>query len=95
MAELVKDCGARVWPVRDGWIWTPEGLLLMTNDGELTRRLLHPGEEVEKTYHVWVYGPVDGAAKRLAAVTDLRGEVHASGPGGNAAAHHPDGRAGC
>ena len=51
-----------------------EGLLLMTNDGELTRRLLHPGEEVEKTYHVWVYGPVDGAAKRLAAVTDLEGE---------------------
>lgn len=51
-----------------------EGLLLMTNDGELTRRLLHPGEEVEKTYHVWVYGPVAGAAKRLAAVTDLEGE---------------------
>ena len=51
-----------------------EGLLLMTNDGELTRRLLHPGEEVEKTYHVWVYGPVAGAAKRLAAVTDSEGE---------------------
>ncbi len=73
VAELVKDCGARVWPV--GRLdMDSEGLLLMTNDGELTRRLLHPGEEVEKTYHVWVYGPVAGAAKRLAAVTDLEGE---------------------
>ena len=29
------------------------GLLLLTNDGELTYRLTHPSFEVPKTYHVW------------------------------------------
>lgn len=31
-----------------------EGLLLMTNDGELARRLTHPSHEMKKVYHVWV-----------------------------------------
>ena len=51
-----------------------EGLLILTNDGELAQRLTHPREEVEKTYHVWVQGPVEGAAERLSRVTDLEGE---------------------
>ena len=33
-----------------------EGLLLLTNDGELTNRLLHPAGEVNKTYQVWLSG---------------------------------------
>ena len=51
-----------------------EGLLLLTNDGAWAQHLLHPKHEVEKTYHVSVFGPVAGAAARLAAVTDLEGE---------------------
>jgi len=46
----------------------------MTNDGELMQHLLHPSHEVNKTYHVSVYGAVAGCAKRIAALTDLEGE---------------------
>ncbi len=35
-----------------------EGLLLLTNDGELTNRLTHPSYEVPKTYLVQVRGPM-------------------------------------
>ncbi len=73
VAELVKGCGVRVYPVGRLDL-DSEGLLLMTNDGELARRLTHPSAEVEKTYHVWVQGPVTGAAERLSRITDLEGE---------------------
>jgi 23S rRNA pseudouridine2605 synthase len=33
-----------------------EGLMLLTNDGELAQRLMHPRYGVEKTYHVQVAG---------------------------------------
>ncbi|WP_425397946.1 pseudouridine synthase [Aeoliella sp.] len=33
-----------------------EGLILVTNDGELANRLTHPSHGVEKTYHVQVAG---------------------------------------
>jgi 23S rRNA pseudouridine2605 synthase len=35
-----------------------EGLLLLTNDGELTHQLLHPSFEVERVYVALVPGPV-------------------------------------
>lgn len=35
-----------------------EGLLLLTNDGDLAHRLMHPSYEVEKTYLATVAGPV-------------------------------------
>ncbi len=42
------------------------GLLLMTNDGELTQRLTHPKHGVPKTYFVVVAGQIDNQAlKRL------------------------------
>ena len=74
VAELVRDCGARVYPVGRLDL-DSEGLLLLTNDGALTQRLLHPSHEVEKTYHVSVFGETAGAAARLARVTDLDGEA--------------------
>ncbi len=44
-----------------------EGLLLLTNDGELANRLTHPSYEVSKTYLVQVPGPMEsgvGAAMK-------------------------------
>jgi len=73
VAELVEDAGIRVYPVGRLDL-DSEGLLLFTNDGELTQHLLHPSHEVSKTYHVTVAGPVSGAAAKLAAIRDLRGE---------------------
>lgn len=35
-----------------------EGLLLLTNDGELAHRLMHPSFEVPKTYLAWLRGEV-------------------------------------
>jgi len=73
VAELVADCGERVYPV--GRLdYDSEGLLLMTNDGDLMQRLLHPSHEVNKTYHVSVYGAVAGCVKRLSALRDLEGD---------------------
>lgn len=73
VAELTADVGTRVFPVGRLDL-DSEGLLLMTNDGELMQRLIHPKFEVAKTYRLWVFGKIQGAAERLAAVTDLEGE---------------------
>ncbi|MGJ9426385.1 pseudouridine synthase [Nesterenkonia halotolerans] len=49
-----------------------EGLLLLTNDGELANRLTHPSYEVPKTYVVEVAGPVTKAVgKTLRAGVEL------------------------
>jgi 23S rRNA pseudouridine2605 synthase len=41
-----------------------EGLLLLTNDGDLAHRLTHPSYGVPKTYLAEVVGPVPGAVRR-------------------------------
>ena len=51
VADLVRGCGARVVPV--GRLdYNSEGLLLLTNDGDLVNGLTHPRHEVEKHYEV-------------------------------------------
>lgn len=64
VADLVADCGYRLYPVGRLDL-NSEGLLLMTNDGELTNRLTHPRHEVEKEYQVRVTGPVETAVPKL------------------------------
>ena len=41
--------------------YNSSGLLLLTNDGTLAHKLLHPANEVKKTYLVKVAGPVSAA----------------------------------
>ena len=49
-----------------------EGLLLLTNDGELSHRLTHPSYEIPKTYLAEVIGPVArDVGKRLKAGVEL------------------------
>ena len=72
VADLVRDCPARVWPV--GRLdWDSEGLLVFTNDGALTNRLLHPSHQVEKEYIVTVQGDVDAAVPILEGPMELDG----------------------
>src|SRR6201994_3708565 len=49
-----------------------EGLILLTNDGELAHRLMHPSHEVPKTYLATVTGTVPrGLGKKLRAGVEL------------------------
>ncbi len=57
VAELVRDVPVKVFPV--GRLdRNSEGLLIMTNDGELANKLTHPSSHVNKTYRVTVNGKV-------------------------------------
>lgn len=53
--DLLKESQYRVYPI--GRLdYNTSGLLLLTNDGELTYRLTHPKHEVKKCYEVKVKG---------------------------------------
>lgn len=67
VAELVADVGCRLYPV--GRLdMDSDGLLLMTDDGELANRLTHPKHEIPKHYRVTVRGMVTEAQlQRLSA----------------------------
>lgn len=62
VVELVPR-DIRVYPVGRLDIDT-SGLLLLTNDGELAHRLMHPSFGIDKTYRVMVRGHVDTAKAR-------------------------------
>lgn len=57
VADLIQGIKGRVYPVgrldRDS-----EGLLILTDDGDLAQRLTHPSHAVPKTYRVTVRGEV-------------------------------------
>ena len=71
-AQLVANCGVRVYPV--GRLdMDSEGLLLFTNDGEFANRLMHPKQEIKKVYDVWVTGFHPGAERKLRRPIELDG----------------------
>jgi 23S rRNA pseudouridine2605 synthase len=57
VAELVADAGVRLYPV--GRLdMDSDGLLILTNDGDLANRLSHPSHNVNKVYLAYVDGHV-------------------------------------
>jgi len=55
VADLVANIPERIYPV--GRLdYNTEGLLIMTNDGDLTNTLTHPSHEIAKTYLAKVQG---------------------------------------
>ncbi len=60
VSDYIKDIKERVYPV--GRLdYESEGLLLLTNDGELANLLTHPKHHVPKTYHATVKGVPHGS----------------------------------
>ena len=57
VAELVADAGVRLYPV--GRLdMDSDGLLILTNDGDLANKLSHPSHNVDKVYLAYVDGHV-------------------------------------
>ena len=55
--DLVSDISARIYPV--GRLdYDTEGLLLLTNDGDLTFKITHPKHDIAKTYVAEVTGNI-------------------------------------
>lgn len=57
VTQLVEDVPVRIYPI--GRLdMDSEGLLLLTNDGDLANKLTHPRHEIPKIYHVKIAGTV-------------------------------------
>jgi 23S rRNA pseudouridine2605 synthase len=73
VTALLAGIGARVFPVGRLDLDT-SGALLLTNDGDLAQRILHPSFEISKTYVALVAGrPAAADLERLAAGIELEG----------------------
>lgn len=62
--DLIKGIPERLYPV--GRLdYETEGLLLLTNDGELANHLTHPKHNVQKTYEAYVHGKFDSNIEKI------------------------------
>lgn len=63
VVDLIKEIDTRIYPV--GRLdYDTSGLLILTNDGNLTYKLTHPKHDIEKTYIANLYGiPTDDELK--------------------------------
>lgn len=79
--DLLKDVPVRVYPV--GRLdYDTEGLLILTNDGDLTNRLTHPKHQIEKVYRVRCSGRITrDALKQLAEGVLIDGDFRTSPAG--------------
>ncbi len=76
VADLIQDVPERVYPVGRLDMHS-EGLLLLTNDGQLAHSLMHPSHEVYKEYLVKLTPDEEGLPspeKPLSGVIELDGE---------------------
>ena len=65
--ELLTDIPERVYPC--GRLdMDSEGLLILTNDGEVANKLMHPKNHVEKIYHVKIKTEIE--PEKLAALNE-------------------------
>ncbi len=73
--ELLPSDAGRVYPV--GRLdYDSEGLLLLTDDGELTFRLTHPKNEIPKTYLVRIEGSIgEQQLNKLRSGVELDGKL--------------------
>jgi 23S rRNA pseudouridine2605 synthase len=76
VTDLLTEVPGRVYPVGRLDL-TSEGLLLLTNDGELTKRLTHPSYAIPKYYRVRVRfpksEPLEAAVAKLSEVSVIDG----------------------
>lgn len=78
VADYMEKVPFRVFPV--GRLdWDSEGLLLLTNDGDLANKIMHPKEEITKTYLVKLSGQPkpEQIQKLLRGVSIVGGKVAA------------------
>lgn len=78
--DFFKDRKERLYPV--GRLdYETEGLLLLTNDGELTYKMTHPKHELEKTYVARVEGEItEEAIRQLKTGVDIDDDGRLTAP---------------
>jgi 23S rRNA pseudouridine2605 synthase len=75
VVDLIPDAGVRIFPVGRLDCGT-SGLIVLTNDGDLANRMMHPSHELDKTYRALVKGTLTFRnAERLRKGVDIGGFV--------------------
>lgn len=73
VADLIANVGTRVYPVGRLDLYS-DGLLLCTDDGELTNRITHPSHSVPKVYRAYITTHLtDDDLQKLAVPFELDG----------------------
>lgn len=72
--DYLKEVPERIYPV--GRLdYLSEGLLILTNDGDVANMIMHPRYEITKVYEVKVFGAItDTILKKLRDGVDIEGE---------------------